>query len=102
MDDNVISRVAANPKYRELVRRRTRFGWLLAAIMFVVYYSYILLIAFDKSLLAQPIGGGVTSLGIVVGLGIIIFTVLITALYVWRANTEFDQLAQEVLKEAQS
>lgn len=99
MADDLAERVRANPAYRELVRKRTRFGWTLAAIMFVVYYGYVSLIAFDKQLLAQPVAGGVTSLGIPLGFGVIVFTVLITGLYVWRANREFDRLTQTCVEE---
>jgi uncharacterized membrane protein (DUF485 family) len=68
--------------------------------MLVVYYGYIALIAFDKSFLAQPIGEGVTSLGIPIGLAVIIFTIVITGIYVRRANGEFDTLTKEILKDA--
>ena len=68
--------------------------------MFVVYYGYIALIAFDKPFLAQPFGDGVTSLGIPIGMGVIVFTILITALYVRKANSEYDKLTAEILKEA--
>ncbi len=68
--------------------------------MMVVYYGYILLIAFNKEWLATKIGGGVTSIGIPMGLGVIIFTIVLTAIYVRRANTEFDTEAAAVLKEA--
>ena len=44
------------------------------------------LIAFDKSFLARPIGGGVTSLGIPVGVGLILLAILLTGLYVRRAK----------------
>ena len=81
------------------MRKRSRFGWLLAGLMFVVYYGFIALIAFDKALLARPVGAGYTSLGIVLGLAVIVFTVLITALYVWRANGEFDRLTREIVEE---
>ena len=58
------------------------------------------LIAFDKEFLARRIGEGVTTLGIPIAIGLIVFTVLITAYYVWRANREFDRLTAEVLQEA--
>jgi uncharacterized membrane protein (DUF485 family) len=65
-----------------------------------VYYGYIALIAFDKELLARPIGAGVTTLGIPLGIGVIVFTIVITGFYVRRANSEFDRLTAEILKEA--
>ena len=100
MSDTVVAKIEANPKYHELRRKRNSFGWLLTILMMVVYYGYIALIAFNKPFLAQPIGAGVTSLGIPIGLGVIIFTIAITGLYVRRANGEFDRLTAEILKEA--
>ena len=100
MIDPVVAKIEANPKYHELRRKRNSFGWLLTAIMMVVYYGYIALIAFNKPFLAQPIGAGVTTLGIPIGMGVIVFTVLITAIYVRRANNEFDALTSEILKDA--
>ena len=72
----------------------------LTILMLVVYYGYIALIAFNKPFLAQPIGAGVTSLGIPIGFGVIVFTIAITGYYVNRANGEFDRLTQEILKDA--
>jgi len=100
MIDPMVARIEANPKYHELKRKRSSFGWLLTILMLLVYYGYIGLIAFDKELLAKPLGAGVTTLGIPIGLGVIVFTVLITGLYVRRANGEYDRLTAEILKDA--
>ena len=98
--DPMVARVEANPKYHELRSKRNSFGWSLTALMMVVYYGYIALIAFNKPFLAQPIGAGVTSLGIPIAMGVIIFTIVITGIYVSRANSEYDRLTAEILKEA--
>lgn len=100
MIDPVVTKIQNHPKYLELRSKRNRLGVTLTILMLVVYYGYIALIAFDKSFLAQPIGAGVTSLGIPIGMGVIIFTIAITGLYVRRANGEFDALTQEILKDA--
>ena len=100
MIDPLVAKIEANPKYHELRRKRNLFGWSLTALMVVVYYGYIALIAFNKPFLAQPIGAGVISLGIPIGLGVIIFTIVITGIYVRRANGEYDRLTAEILKEA--
>ena len=92
-------RIAANPKYQRLVRTRSSFGWILTAIMMVVYYGYIAVIAFDKEMLAARLGDGVMTVGIPVGLGVIFFTILITGFYVRRANSEFDRLTREIVEE---
>lgn len=98
MEDNLVAKVTANPKYQELKARRMRLGVWLTVAMLVVYYGFILLVAFDKQLLATRIGEGVTTLGMPIGLGVIIFTIVITAIYVRRANSEFDRLSDDINK----
>jgi uncharacterized membrane protein (DUF485 family) len=97
---DLTTRVVRDPKYQELKSKRTRFGWWLALAMMVVYYGFILLVAFDKPFLATRLGTGVTTLGMPIGLGIIIFTVAITAIYVRRANSEFDALTEQIAQGA--
>jgi len=98
MDADLAQRIAAHPRYQQLKSRRNRFGWWLTAAMMAVYYGFILLVAFDKPLLGQPLGAGVMTLGIPLGFGVIVFTIVITAVYVRRANGEFDELADQVTK----
>ena len=101
MQDSMLQRIVADPNYQELKSRRLRFGWLLTIAMLVVYYGFIAIIAFDKSLLATRLGSGVTTWGIPVGFGVILFTIVITALYIRKANGEYDRLTREILEEAQ-
>ena len=70
----------------------------VAIAMLVVYYGFILLVAFGKEFLSQRIGSGVMTLGIPIGFGVIVFTIVITAIYVRRANSEFDDLTADVTK----
>lgn len=100
MTDNPVARIQANPKYQELRRKRSAFGWWLTLAMMLVYYGYIALIAWDKEFLAQRLGNGVTTLGVPIGMGVIIFTIVITGLYVRRANGEFDALTRDILEDA--
>ena len=99
-DDVVVKRIEANPKYLELRTKRNRLGWTLTIIMLLAYYGYVALIAFDKPFLAKPIGAGVTTIGIPIAMGLILFTILITVFYIRRANSEFDRLTDEVVSEA--
>ena len=100
MDTQLAERIARDPNYQALRAKRTRFGWTLTALMMIVYYGFILLVAFDKPLLSQRLGDGVMTLGIPLGFGVIVFTVVITAFYVRRANAEFDTLSDAVAKAA--
>ena len=95
-----IERVRAHPTYRRLVRRRRRLAWTLTAIMCTAYFGYVLLIAFDKALLARPIGGGAMTLGIPIGFGLILLGIALTGLYVRIANREHDALLAEIVAEA--
>ena len=98
MNDELIQRIVTHPQYQELKTKRSRFGWQLTLAMMVVYYGFILLVAFNKEFLSQKIGDGVMTLGIPIGFGVILFTIIITAIYVRRANTEFDNLSNAVAK----
>ncbi len=100
MDAELVTRIANNPNYQELRAKRTRFGWWLTLAMMVVYYGFILLVAFNKQLpRAAAWRSGVMTLGIPIGFGVIVFTIVITAYYVNRANSEFDALADAIAKE---
>lgn len=99
MEQSLAEKISANPDYQRLKATRSRFGWTLTIAMLVVYYGYILLIAFDKELLAARIGDGVMTWGIPIGFGVIIFTILITGVYVRRANSEFDELNEKIRQE---
>ncbi len=100
MSDPVVDNIQRHPKYLELRTKRNSLGVMLTILMMIVYYGFIALVAFNKPFLAQPIGAGVTSIGIPIGVGVIIFTIAITGIYVHRANNEFDRLTKEILKDA--
>ncbi|GEC95177.1 membrane protein [Zoogloea ramigera] len=100
MRDELGDRIRANPKYQELVSKRNSYSWVMTILMLLVYYGYIVLVAFNKEFLAQKTGAGVTSYGIPIGVGVIVFTIIITGIYIRRANTEFDALKEQVIKEA--
>jgi uncharacterized membrane protein (DUF485 family) len=79
MRDPVVDKIQSHPKYLALKRKRNRFGWTLTILMLIVYYGYIGLIAFDKPFLAKPIGAGVSTIGIPIGLGVTVPTASSTA-----------------------
>lgn len=37
------------------------------------------------------VGSGVTSIGVPIGMGLILFAIALTGLYVWRCNTVYDR-----------
>ncbi|RLJ62077.1 DUF485 domain-containing protein [Sulfurisoma sediminicola] len=101
MAQEIWERIRANPKFQKLVSKRNNYSIVMSILMIIAYYGYILLVAFDKSFLATKMGSGmVMSIGIPMGVGVILFTIILTWIYVRRANTEFDADAEEIIKEA--
>jgi uncharacterized membrane protein (DUF485 family) len=99
MDQQRLSRIVNDPRFQELVAKRSRYAWTLAVIMLVIYYGFILVIAFAPAVLGQPLApGAVTTVGIPVGVLIIIAAFVLTGLYVRRANSEFDALNQKIIE----
>ncbi|MEY0290897.1 DUF485 domain-containing protein [Providencia rettgeri] len=102
MNATAYEKVEDNPRFKELVRKRSRFSWLLSIITLVLYVGFIFLIAFDPSWLGTPISeGSYITRGIPVGVGLIIISFVLTGLYVIRANGEYDRLTAEILKEVE-
>ncbi len=101
MSSAMYERMRANPKFQELVTRRGRFAWILAIIVLTLFYGFVMVVAFSPASLGQPIAeGSRVTIGVAVELFMFIFFWVLTAVYVRRANTEFDTLTQEVVKEA--
>ncbi|GAA5784724.1 membrane protein [Chitiniphilus shinanonensis] len=100
MDETLLQRIQSNPKFTELVHKRSRLGWTLSIIMLVIYYGFVLVLAFSPATFGTPISAGsVTTVGIPVGILVILSAFVITGIYVRRANTEFDQLTRELVEE---
>jgi uncharacterized membrane protein (DUF485 family) len=99
MHADVVERVRSNPKFAELIRKRNKYSWTLAVLMLIIYYGFILVVAFAKPLLAIKIGATVT-LGFPIGIGVILSAIIITGLYVLKANGEYDMLTRQIVEEA--
>jgi uncharacterized membrane protein (DUF485 family) len=92
----------ADPRFKKLVRERSTLSWTLTAIMLIIYFGFILLVAFNKQdgeILSAKVGGGTTSVAIVAGFLILIATFIITAIYVAVANSKFDAMTDDVRRE---
>ena len=97
MTKEQVEEIKNNPKYQKLVGTRKRFAWTLTIIMLIVYYTFILLIAFSPETLGAKINpDAMMTVGIPVGIAIIIFSFIMTGIYVRRANGEFDGLLNDL------
>ena len=97
MNQELVDKIKNNPHYQKLVLRRSGFALKLTISMLVVYFAFILTIAFFPSFLGAPLSSdSVTTLGIPVGIFIIIFAFVLTGIYTYRANSEFDDLINKI------
>jgi uncharacterized membrane protein (DUF485 family) len=96
MDQMSLRRIENDPNYQRLVSERKSLGWTLAIITLVMYYGYIAIVAFAPSLIAVPLFGSIT-VGIVLGVAIILASILLTGIYVMRANAEYDELTKAIV-----
>ncbi len=96
---HLYKKIYADPEFHELERKRGRFSWILAAIVLIAYFSFILIIAFAPSLFAIPIAKDtIITWGIPIGLLVILLSFILTGVYVYRANTEFDHLTRDIVE----
>lgn len=97
MKQEVIEKIKNDPNYQELVAKRTGFSIKLTIAMLVVYFAFILTIAFDPSVLGAKISAdSVTTIGIPIGMVVIVFAFILTGVYTKRANSEFDDLSNKI------
>ncbi|CAK0744934.1 DUF485 domain-containing inner membrane protein YjcH [uncultured Gammaproteobacteria bacterium] len=102
MSSEIYARVRQNPKFDLLVKRRGRLAAILSTIVLVSYYGFMMVVAFAPSLLHKPLGEGyVLTIGAPIGAAIIIVGWLLTGLYSYYANTEFEDLNNDIIRESQ-
>ena len=99
MDVSTLKRIEADPNYQKLVSERKTFGWTLAIITLVLYYGYIAIVAFVPSVIAEKVSGDIT-IGIIMGVALILLSILLTGIYVMRANSEYDDLTNAIVHAA--
>jgi uncharacterized membrane protein (DUF485 family) len=91
MQQELVDKIKNDPKYQALVSKRSRFAWILSIIMLVIYYTFIMVIAFSPQTFAIKIAeGSVITIGIPIGILIIVSAFVLTGIYVWRANEAAD------------
>lgn len=98
--EQLAERVLANPKFQAMARQKSIVGWTFSAIVFFVYVAFILVIGADPALFARKVSeNGVTTVGIYVGVFVIVFSFLITLIYVSLANGRYETMTQDVVRE---
>lgn len=90
-----VQETLASTEFKKLVAQRWSVSLVLTFLMLAVYLGFIFTVAFAKDLLATKLGAHV-NLGLLLGLGIIIFTWAITGIYVYWANTKYDKMVNDI------
>jgi cation/acetate symporter len=102
MSSEMYERMRSNPKFQELIVTRGRFAWTLSIIVLTLFYGFVMAVAFSPAVLGQPVGeGAMLTVGVAAEFCLFIFFWALSALYVKRANGEFDRLTEQVVRQAQ-
>lgn len=101
MSSAMYERMRANPKFKDLVTQRRRFAWTLSIIVLTMFYGFVLTVAFSPATIGTPLAeGSMWTIGVAAELFMFVFFWVLTALYVYRANTRFDALNEQIIKDA--
>ena len=92
--------VLESAEFRRLVAGRWRVSLALTALLFILYYGYIILIATNRQLVSRPVSGATTA-GILFATGVIAGAWMLTAAYVVWANRQYDPAAAQLRARAE-
>ena len=100
MEEKFVDLIESNPKYKELVSKRNSLALKLGIFVLVMFYSYIVVVAFNKDLFAIKVAEGyMTTIAFPIALAILVISFITTLIYVRRANGEFDDLTNGIKKD---
>jgi cation/acetate symporter len=100
MSSAVFEQIRSNKKYPMMVAKRRRLAGRLSAIVLGIFFGFILVVAFAPALLARPLAeGAVTTVAVPLGVAMIVVFWLLTGLYMKRAERDFDQIRDEIMRE---
>jgi uncharacterized membrane protein (DUF485 family) len=94
IEKEVVHKVVHDPEFLALIKKKNAISFSLMAIMLLVYFGFAALLALSPQTLAKPIGSA--TLGIALGIGVILVACVLTGIYVRWANTEYDSLIQKL------
>ena len=102
MDERQVERILQNPKFKQMVSKKSALSWTLTGIMLFVYVGFMLLVGYNKEFLMSSFSGGVTTWGIPLGLSIIVLSFVLCGVYSYVANKILDPLTQDAVKEVEA
>ena len=99
MRSRLEKKIISSEDFKSLIKRKSFVSWLLSAVTLLTYFFFILLVAFFPEVLGLRISGeSIITIGIPIGVSIILLAFISTGIYVFIANRKFDQIEKRILK----
>jgi uncharacterized membrane protein (DUF485 family) len=99
MDQQTVEKIQQSESFQTLVAHRTSLSVKLSIAMLVIYFGFILLIAFNPAFFQTIVFGSNITIGVPLGVGIILSAFALTGIYVKKANSDFDELSEKIKAE---
>ena len=95
----IYKKIRSDPDFLSLIKLRKKISWILTIIIISCYFTFITIIAFAPNIFSQRIfPDSVITLGIIIGLLIILLSIFLTGIYVYIANKKLDEINNKVIK----
>jgi len=87
--------IQRSERFQELRKRHRSFVFPVLALALLWYFAYVLLAGYAPEFMATPVFG-LVNVGLLIGLGQVATTFIVTMWYVWYANRRLDPIAEEI------
>ena len=97
MTKEELKKILNDPEFQNLMKKVSFVSTVFFVLILIVYYSFIFLLAYGKDFLGKPLSdSSATTVGIPVGIGVIIASWILTGLYVYWANKNYDPMVKKL------
>jgi len=99
MSSKSVHQILEDPEFKALASQKNTVSLILTIIELVLYFGFIALIAYNKPFLAQKVAdGSAITIGIPIAVGVIFLSWVLTGVYIFWANTTYDEMVKRVKK----
>lgn len=98
MEQRRIQQIIASPEFQKMAQKKRRLAAVFSIVVLIMYFSFISLVSFNKDFISSTVSAGMSATyGVYIGIGICVLMVILTGIYAYKANGEFEALTQEVI-----
>jgi uncharacterized membrane protein (DUF485 family) len=88
-----------DPDFQQLARQKNTISLVLTVLQLLLYFGFIYLVAEHKDFLSQKMSeDSAATIGIPIAVGTIILSWIFTGIYIWWANTRYDEMVRKVVE----